>query len=295
MDMNLFYLKALPESSGYSKVMQEGFMHYRIEAGRTYENESRKDCIFFLLEGKVMLKNSGIQSVLKAGDMTFVPRHTWCELQFLENSHVLLALFENTMENCENMSLSQFLSMREQIKYEMLPLDIRKHLQMYLELLSEYLDSGATCMHFHEIKLKELFWIMNFYYSNMELATFFYPILGSDYNFRNKVWGNYRKARSIKELAMLCNVSLSSFKKQFSKEFDEPAGRWMHKQMRNAIISKLANGNTTVSEVAYSLNFSSLSQFTRFCKKNLGYTPTEWRKLTPKQQDAAAFNRNDKQ
>lgn len=59
MDMNLFYLKGRPECPDYSKVTQEGFMHYRIGAGKNYENESRKDCIFFLIEGKVMLKNRG--------------------------------------------------------------------------------------------------------------------------------------------------------------------------------------------------------------------------------------------
>lgn len=284
--MNLFYLDEHKACSNYSNAIQEGFIHYRVDAGKSYADESKKDCILFLLKGKIALRTGERKSMLNSGDMTFIQRYSWCELEFHEESDIIIALFENTVDNCENMNFSRFLPMRDQIKYEMLPMDIRKQLYMYLELLTEYLDSGANCIHFHEIKMKELFWLMRFYYSKLELATFFYPMLGSDYHFRNKVWSNYRKAKSIKELAELCHVSLSSFKKQFNKEFDEPAGRWMHKQMKSAIINKLANENATVSEVAYSLNFSSLSQFTRFYKKNLGCTPTEWRKVNLLREDA---------
>lgn len=284
--MNLFYLDEHKACSNYSNAIQEGFIHYRVDAGKSYADENKKDCILFLLKGKIALRTGERKSMLNSGDMTFIQRYSWCELEFHEESDIIIALFENTVDNCENMNFSRFLPMRDQIKYEMLPMDIRKQLYMYLELLTEYLDSGANCIHFHEIKMKELFWLMRFYCSKLELATFFYPMLGSDYHFRNKVWSNYRKAKSIKELAELCHVSLSSFKKQFNKEFDEPAGRWMHKQMKSAIINKLANENATVSEVAYSLNFSSLSQFTRFCKKNLGCTPTEWRKVNLLREDA---------
>lgn len=84
--------------------------------------------------------------------MTFIQRYSWCELEFHEESDIIIALFENTVDNCENMNFSRFLPMRDQIKYEMLPMDIRKQLYMYLELLTEYLDSGPTVFIFMRLR-----------------------------------------------------------------------------------------------------------------------------------------------
>ena len=158
-------------------------------------------------------------------------------------------------------------------------LEIRQSMKLFLELLIRYLGDGAGCVHFHEIKLKELFWNIRFYYTKMEQASFFYPILGTDYDFKKKVFNNYKKARSVKELADLCGNSLSSFKRKFLKEFREPAGSWLQKQINGMIKHKLEDENTPIGIIAMELNFSSQPQFCRYCKKKLGYTPGELRKL----------------
>lgn len=215
--MNLFYLDEHKACSNYSNAIQEGFIHYRVDAGKSYADESKKDCILFLLKGKIALRTGERKSMLNSGDMTFIQRYSWCELEFHEESDIIIALFENTVDNCENMNFSRFLPMRDQIKYEMLPMDIRKQLYMYLELLTEYLDSGANCIHFHEIKMKELFWLMRFYYSKLELATFFYPMLGSDYHFETKCGVTTVRQRVLKSwqncVMCLCHHSKSNLTK----------------------------------------------------------------------------------
>lgn len=46
--MNLFYLDEHKACSNYSNAIQEGFIHYRVDAGKSYADESKKDCILFL-------------------------------------------------------------------------------------------------------------------------------------------------------------------------------------------------------------------------------------------------------
>lgn len=78
------------------------------------------------------------------------------------------------------------------------PLEIRDRLCKFLELLVCYLEDGANCIHFHEIKLKELFWNIRFYYSRQELANFFYMIIGRSQDFKNKVLEQLQKLQDRK-------------------------------------------------------------------------------------------------
>jgi len=103
--------------------------------------------------------------------------------------------------------------------------------------------------------------------------------LGNDYDFKKKIFNNYRNARTVKELAGLCGTPLSSFKRKFLKEFREPAGNWLQKQINNIIKYKLADEDIPIGNIAEELHFSSHPQFCRYCKRNFGYTPGEWRKL----------------
>ena len=110
-------------------------------------------------------------------------------------------------------------------------LEIRDRLCRFFELLECYLKGGADRIHFHEIKLKELFWNIRFYYSRQELANFFYMIIGRSQDFKNKVLNNYKSCRTVKELASACDISLSAFKRQFSAEFGEAPAEWIQKQL----------------------------------------------------------------
>lgn len=77
----------------------------------------------------------------------------------------------------------------------------------------------------------------------------------------------------------MCESSLSTFKRKFFKEFREPASEWLQKQMNSIIKYKLADEDIPIRNIADELHFSSQPQFCRYCKRNFGYTPGEWRKL----------------
>lgn len=90
---------------------------------------------------------------------------------------------------------------------------------------------------------------------------------------------NYGNARTVKVLARLCGISLSTFNSKFLKEFREPASEWLEKQINNIIKYKLFDEDIPIGNIADELHFSSYAQFCRCCEKNFGYTPGEWRKL----------------
>ena len=61
-------------------------------------------------------------------------------------------------------------------------------------------------------------------------------------------------------------------------EFGQSVSSWLQKQMLGRIRYRLADTDVTLGEIADQLNFSSLSQFSRYCKRFLDASPLELRK-----------------
>ena len=75
----------------------------------------------------------------------------------------------------------------------------------------------------------------------------------------------------------LCIVPhyLSEISKQISLQ---PASYWIECFTSRKLSSLLADTSLSLDEIAYRMNFSSVSYFSRYVKKTLGMTPTEYRK-----------------
>jgi AraC-like DNA-binding protein len=82
---------------------------------------------------------------------------------------------------------------------------------------------------------------------------------------------------SVAELAKLCNLSLSSFKREFKKIFLESPSRYIITQRLNRSAELLKLSPKNVSEIAYEAGFHDPSYFTRLFKKEFGIPPTKFR------------------
>lgn len=275
--MKLFCLNEHTSCYNYARCVQEGFRYYTFDKGLEHEEELQNDCILFVLKGSLRFSYNEFQFTISAGKMVFVCRESLFSTYSLEKCEVVVALFESGVWPCQKISFSELSYLRDIIEYRMEPLEIKDRLYRFLELLECYLKDGANCIHFHEIKIKELFWNMRFYYSKRELASFFYMVIGRSQGFRNMVLNNYKKCKTVKELASVCGISISSFKRQFAAEFGETPTGWMQKQLVREIKYKLSITDLPLGSIVYELNFSSLAHFSRFCKRCLGCSPKEWR------------------
>lgn len=275
--MELFYLSEHTSCHHYSKCMQEGFRHYKFNKGLNHEEQPIKDCILFVVKGSIRLSCNDLQLTLSERKMAFLSRDSLFSMYALENCEVITAMFDGGAWPCQKASLSELVHLKDVIEYRMEPLEIKEPLFKFLELLACYLKDGANCIHFHEIKLKELFWNIRFYYSKPEQAQFFYTIIGHLPDFKNKVLDNYKECRTVKELASACGVSVSTFKRQFNTEFGETPAEWMQQQLLGEIKYKLSATDLPLGVIANELDFSSLANFSRFCKRCLGYSPRKLR------------------
>ncbi len=82
---------------------------------------------------------------------------------------------------------------------------------------------------------------------------------------------------NTKELATLCNMSLSSFKREFKKEFNDTPTNFINNKKLDKAKELLSITDISISEIAYEIGFNDPLYFTRFFKNNTGVSPTRFR------------------
>lgn len=291
--MKLFYLTEHTSCYNYFKFIEEGFRYYKFDTGLNHEEKLTKDCILFVVKGSLCISYRGHEMLVREGKMIFFCRDSLFNTYSLEPCEVVAAIFEGGIWPCQKASFSELYHLKDIVEYSMEPLEIRDRLHKFLGLLICYLEDGANCIHFHETKLRELFWNIRFYYSRQELALFFYTIIGRSQDFKNKVLNSCGKCRTVKDMASTCSMSLSAFKRQFMLEFGEAPIAWMQKQLLGEIKYKLSVTDLPLGTIANELEFSSLAYFSKYCKRCLGYSPTELRQRMKSGQKNARKEREE--
>jgi len=82
----------------------------------------------------------------------------------------------------------------------------------------------------------------------------------------------------LEELAKLCNLSLSSFKREFKKEFDDSPTNYINNRRLDKAKELLSLSDIPVSEIAYEIGFKDSLYFTRLFRNKVGVPPTTYRK-----------------
>jgi len=82
----------------------------------------------------------------------------------------------------------------------------------------------------------------------------------------------------LEELARLCNLGVSSFKREFKKEFDDSPTNYINKRRLDKAKELLSITEMPVSEIAFEIGFKDSLYFTRLFKKKIGIPPTTYRK-----------------
>ena len=82
----------------------------------------------------------------------------------------------------------------------------------------------------------------------------------------------------LEDLAKLCHLSLSSFKREFKKEFNDSPNNYFNKKKLEKAKELLNITDISIGEIAYETGFNDPLYFTRFFKKRMGLSPTDYRK-----------------
>ena len=152
-------------------------------------------------------------------------------------------------------------------------------IQKYIEGLLFYFENPSLVNEdILILKLKEIIILLsqtkNAEAIQMILSQLFSPTV---YSFKQIIEANLFSAITIDELADYCNLSLSSFKREFAKLYnDTPANYIKTKRLEKASGLLLISSNR-ITDIAFECGFSDLANFTKSFHEKYQVTPTNYR------------------
>ncbi|PKP14240.1 MAG: AraC family transcriptional regulator [Bacteroidetes bacterium HGW-Bacteroidetes-3] len=97
--------------------------------------------------------------------------------------------------------------------------------------------------------------------------------LNSHSSFRKIIETNIFTNLKLEEIAFLCNMSLSTFKRHFINEYHENPGKWLQNRRLHKAKAILREGILKPSEIYEDFGYNNLSNFSSAFKKEFGINP----------------------
>ncbi len=98
----------------------------------------------------------------------------------------------------------------------------------------------------------------------------------NDFEIRKIVENNITTNISIEDMAFLCNISLSTFKRRFLKIYGTSPNKWMLQKRMELAKALLIYDKEKPGEIFYKLGYENHSSFTQSFKQMFGTTPKEF-------------------
>lgn len=150
------------------------------------------------------------------------------------------------------------------------------YIHSYLNSLSAISSSSAGNVNdMLSVKFEELMlYLLNKYDKTFEdyLLSLVSPHTS---DFRRIVEQNIFSNFKIEELAFLCHMSLSTFKRHFLKEYGVPPGKYFQDQRLMRAREILLEGKMKSSDIYLDFGYKNLSNFSAAFKKKFGLSPNQ--------------------
>lgn len=126
-----------------------------------------------------------------------------------------------------------------------------------------------------EVKLEEIM----LYLTDKFGTDFLYALIANSNDSTNKftqtVESNKLNKLTLKELAFLCNMSVSSFKRQFEKQYAESPIKWFQNKRLEYAHYLINTEKKSSSEIYLEVGYENLSSFIQAYKMKYGVTPKQ--------------------
>ena len=136
--------------------------------------------------------------------------------------------------------------------------------------LNHSYSDALLVLKFEEIML----YLLNKY--GHEFEFYLYSLISKEVSpFKNIVESNVNSNLKLEEIAFLCNMSLSTFKRHFTSEYNEAPGKWLQDKRLQKAKELLQAGDLKASDIYLDIGYNNLSNFSIAFKNKFGVSPTD--------------------
>ncbi len=128
------------------------------------------------------------------------------------------------------------------------------------------------------LKLKEILLLLNNTTASAKLHQILSNLFAPQvYNFKSIVESHLFDNLSLDELAFMCGLSLSSFKRNFTAIYHDSPAKYIKDQRLKRAANLLRKSNLTISEIAYKCAYADLGHFSKSFKSKYQLSPKDYR------------------
>jgi AraC-like DNA-binding protein len=128
-----------------------------------------------------------------------------------------------------------------------------------------------------KIKLEELFIYLSLQYPKQvqQIRDMNYEA-NDDLLVRQAVTSHINSNITVEELAFLCNMSLSTFKRRFARIYGNTPNKWLLEKRMELAAKMLLQNDCKASEIYHELGYENLSSFIQSFRQIYGLTPKQY-------------------
>jgi AraC-like DNA-binding protein len=238
---------------------------------------SHHNYIIYVVQGRKIWHTAHGSYELNEGSCVFVRKGAAIAEQFFDASFCLVMFFLPDDFICDVLRSKTTPIYRPGDKYEaVIPLESDAPVKAFFQsMVLMFANGREPDLSLIEIKFRELVLTLAGNYYNCGLLSFFNSLLHEPkaVSLQKLMENNYCFNLKLEELARLSNRSLSTFKRDFKRQFKITPGKWLIEKKLDHAMNLLTNTDKTVSEAAFESGFENLSHFSRAFRDRFGVTP----------------------
>lgn len=152
-------------------------------------------------------------------------------------------------------------------------------IQKYIESLLFYFDNPTLINEdLLVIKLKEIILLLcqtkNAPVIQQILSQLFSP---TSFTFKQIIESNFYQHVTVEELSQLTNLSLSSFKREFKKNYNDSPAKYIRNKKLEKASELLLISDERITDIAYDCGFNDLANFSKIFHDKYNQTPSNFR------------------
>jgi len=194
-----------------------------------------------------------------------IPTIYYCKLFFFSEKKIKEFLEKHTGNDQKT---------KEEPPYFIIKNDL--YITLYINSLSTISEAPEVFMeNLLSVKFEELMlYLLQKYGRNFEL--YLHSLIAKETSpFKKIIESKIHSNLKIEELAFLCNMSLSTFKRYFINEYKVSPGKWLQDKRLQKAKETLEQGNLKPSDIYLDFGYNNLSNFSIAFKNKFGFNPSE--------------------
>ncbi|MCX7549840.1 helix-turn-helix domain-containing protein [Xanthomarina sp. F2636L] len=232
----------------------------------------------FLQVGTKQVHFAGTSVSVNKNQSLLLKKGNWLWTELLDTDRIynckLLFFSEKVLKEFLEKHIENHVVVNDEIPYFIIKNDA---------YITSYLNSLSTIGHapniFMEnllsVKFEELMlYLIQKYGNKFELYLHSLIIIESS-PFKKIIESNIHSNLRLEEIAFLCNMSLSTFKRHFIKAYKVSPGKWLQDKRLQKAKETLEQGSLTPSDIYLEFGYNNLSNFSIAFKNKFGFNPSE--------------------